>query len=264
MRSKGYYLPKCTGPVEQRQICGHPTTAHRRNTLLVSTVLPTALRVGGNPVATRNNQFCSSSCPLCSAGCKGPCPRPQRTCVPSRHAHTHTWTGGLCLDSRGQGGPKPQAIAWRTALPFASRVSGVVPSQARGDGPCCPLWCGITIFSLPVPTPGFCYKPNSFQSATYAQVYPSSASGLRYFICLVKPRRKVLTSEMWPHSTLVTDSSFQDSLLGRGEWEGSSSAVAAAAKGKQSHRQPPSTSRASAGGADRSSMGTNYTSGLRL
>lgn len=49
VRSKGYYLLKLTGPVKQRQMCFHPTTARNWNALLVGTVLPAALHIRGNP-----------------------------------------------------------------------------------------------------------------------------------------------------------------------------------------------------------------------
>lgn len=198
MRNKGYYLLKGTGPVEQRQMLP-PNNRSQLKHFACKHGAAHCAHFGGNPVATGSNQFCSSSCPFCSVGCEGLGLRPQHTHVPSQHAHVQTWAGGPLLGSRGQRGPNLQAIAWHTALPLASHVSSMVSGQARGDGPCCPSGCGNSIFFLPIPAAGFCYKPNNFQSTIYSQVHPPSVSGLRYFTYSVKPRREVLTSEMWTH-----------------------------------------------------------------
>lgn len=72
-----------------------------------------ALRRGQSIVATGSSQFCSSSCPLSSAGCKGLGLRPQRTCVPSQHVQVQTWAGGICLAKVDQK-PRPG----RGVLPF--------------------------------------------------------------------------------------------------------------------------------------------------
>lgn len=187
-------LLKCL--IEQRQISCHPTTAHNWNPLLVSMVLPLH-SVREDPVANGSfaGEFCSGVLqlllPTCLAGCKGLSLQPQ-----------HTYALPTLLKSRGQNGPNPLAIEWHTALLLASQVSSMVFSQTRGHGPYRSSGHGNVIFSLPISAARLCYNPNRFQrvqSTIYSQACPPSASRLRYFIYLAKPRREILTSEMWPH-----------------------------------------------------------------
>ena len=151
---QGILLPKRTSPAEQRQTRCHQQLRAAETPCSQSAVLLTALGARGG------TQF--------SPGAIGFAAHVTRQVAKGWVAHwsppsTQTRAGGLCLDSRGERGPSPQATAWHTAFPLASLGSSAVSGPARGDGPCCPAGRENIIFSLPIPAAGFCYKPNSFQ-----------------------------------------------------------------------------------------------------